>query len=75
MTDVTYPYEEGDVTVLGPEIFAGRDDKGRVVISWQGENFVPDKPRGPRLKPLSEIKRKRRRTRNARRRNRGASLN
>jgi hypothetical protein len=33
-----YPYEEGDVVVLGPEIFAAKDGG---VISWKGENFVP----------------------------------
>jgi hypothetical protein len=34
----TYPYEEGDWKVLGPEIFASRDGR---VISWKGENYVP----------------------------------
>ncbi|WP_327592485.1 hypothetical protein [Streptomyces chartreusis] len=33
-----YPYEDGDVTVLGPEIFLDADGK---VISWKGENYVP----------------------------------
>lgn len=33
-----YPYEDGDVTVLGPEIFVDADGK---VISWKGANFVP----------------------------------
>lgn len=32
-----YPYKDGDVTVLGPEIFATKDGS---VISWRGENFV-----------------------------------
>ena len=32
-----YPHDDGDVTVLGPEIFASRDG---VVISWRGENYV-----------------------------------
>jgi hypothetical protein len=35
-----YPYEEGNVIVLGPEIFAAAVE-GRRVISWKGENFVP----------------------------------
>lgn len=35
-----YPYEEGNVVVLGPEIFAAAVE-GRRVISWKGENFVP----------------------------------
>jgi hypothetical protein len=41
MTDTeavrSYPYRDGDVTVLGPEIFAS---KGGAVISWRGENYV-----------------------------------
>jgi hypothetical protein len=31
-----YPYESGDVTVIGPEAFI---DHGRGVISYRGENF------------------------------------
>lgn len=31
-----YPYEDGDHTVLGPEIFTDG-----TVISWRGENYVP----------------------------------
>ena len=34
----TYPHPDGDVTVLGPEIFASSDGK---VICWKGENYVP----------------------------------
>jgi hypothetical protein len=38
----TYPHPDGDVTVLGPEIFASSDG---AVISWKGENYVrPDNP-------------------------------
>ncbi|MFB6934559.1 hypothetical protein [Streptomyces chartreusis] len=33
-----YPYEDGDVTVLGPETFVDATGK---VISWRGANFVP----------------------------------
>jgi hypothetical protein len=33
----TYPHPDGDVTVLGPEIFASSDG---AVISWRGENYV-----------------------------------
>lgn len=33
-----YPHQEGDVTVLGPEIFASNDGK---TICWQGRNYVP----------------------------------
>lgn len=32
-----FPYQDGDVTVLGPQIFASKDD---TVISWKGENYV-----------------------------------
>lgn len=32
-----FPYQDGDVTVLGPEIFASKDG---AVISWRGENYV-----------------------------------
>lgn len=32
------PYDEGDVTVIGPECFAARDGS---VVSWRGENYVP----------------------------------
>jgi hypothetical protein len=38
----TYPHLDGDVTVLGPEIFASSDGE---VICWKGENYVrPDNP-------------------------------
>ncbi len=33
----TFPYQDGDVTVLGPEIFT--DAQGDV-ISWKGVNYV-----------------------------------
>jgi len=32
-----FPYQDGDVTVLGPEVFASKDD---TVISWRGANYV-----------------------------------
>lgn len=35
-----YPYEDGEVLVLGPEIFMAEDDQGNPVICWQGENYV-----------------------------------
>lgn len=38
MTDREYPHQDGDVTVLGPEIFASADGK---VICWKGVNYVP----------------------------------
>lgn len=37
MTQPTYPYIDGDVVVLGPEVFATPDSK---VISWKGQNYV-----------------------------------
>ncbi|MFE6412596.1 hypothetical protein ACFVOR_37315 [Streptomyces sp. NPDC057837] len=33
-----FPYQDGDVTVLGPEIFASNDGK---VLCWKGDNYVP----------------------------------
>lgn len=50
-----YPYDEGDVTVLGPEIFVGKDEKGREVISWKGDNYIEADSytgTGPRSTPL-----------------------
>ena len=32
-----YPIQQGDVIILGPEIFATEDGR---VICWQGENYV-----------------------------------
>lgn len=32
-----YPFEDGDVIILGPEIFASKDGN---VISWRGENYI-----------------------------------
>jgi len=32
-----YPYQDGEVTVLGPDIFASSDG---AVISWKGDNYV-----------------------------------
>lgn len=33
-----YPYDEGDVTVIGPRCFANRDGS---VLNWGGVNYVP----------------------------------
>lgn len=35
-SDVSYPHQDGDVTVLGPEVFASTDGG---VISWKGSNY------------------------------------
>lgn len=32
-----YPYDEGDVTVLGPECFVAQDGS---VLNWRGSNYV-----------------------------------
>lgn len=32
-----FPYRDGDVTVLGPEVFASEDG---AVVCWKGENYV-----------------------------------
>jgi hypothetical protein len=39
---MNYPYQDGDFTIIGPECFAGEVD-GKIVISWRGENYVPQK--------------------------------
>lgn len=36
-----YPHQDGDFTVLGPEIFASADG---AVICWKGENYVRQEP-------------------------------
>ena len=36
--DDLYPFLNGDVTVLGPEIFTSNDSS---VICWKGRNYVP----------------------------------
>lgn len=33
-----YPYDEGDVTVLGPELFVSRDNS---MVCWKGMNYIP----------------------------------
>ncbi|WP_199572695.1 hypothetical protein [Streptomyces murinus] len=37
----TYPYADGDVTVLGPEVFTSKDGG---VICWRGENYIRQEP-------------------------------
>ena len=41
MTEKSYPYEDGDVTVIGPECFAAADGS---VVCWRGENYTPQQP-------------------------------
>jgi hypothetical protein len=36
-----YPYEEGDVIVLGPELIASRDG---AVLCWKGRHYVEHHP-------------------------------
>lgn len=48
-TPPTFPYQDGDITVLGPEIFASQDGQ---VISWKGDNYTRQTcpaPDGPAL--------------------------
>lgn len=47
----TYPYEEGDTIVLGPEIFAAKDGS---VLNWKGQNYVPQKEKNLQPKDLKE---------------------
>ena len=39
-----YPYEDGDVLVLGPEVFISADLS---VISYRGENYYLRETKGP----------------------------
>jgi hypothetical protein len=36
-SSAVYPYKDGDVTVLGPEVFASLDGE---TISWKGEHYT-----------------------------------
>lgn len=40
-TRASYPYKDGDVTVLGPEVFVSDDE---TVICWRGENYYRRSP-------------------------------
>lgn len=48
-----YPYENGDVIVLGPQVFVSRDE---AVLNWKGCNYVPqeDPAERDRLRALVE---------------------
>jgi hypothetical protein len=39
--DPVYPYESGDVVVIGPQCFAAKDGS---VLNWRGENYVRQEP-------------------------------
>jgi hypothetical protein len=42
--DDPYPHASGDVTVLGPQVFASTTGPAEnTVINWRGENFVPQR--------------------------------
>ncbi|WNN95188.1 hypothetical protein SEA_MAGRITTE_237 [Microbacterium phage Magritte] len=45
----TYPFEDGDVIVLGPEIFSAKDGS---VLNWKGVNYVPQKVKDMQPKEL-----------------------
>jgi hypothetical protein len=34
----SYPYQDGDTLVLGPQVFVAKSGS---VLSWRGENYVP----------------------------------
>lgn len=36
---VTYPHQDGDFLIIGPECFTYLHDHS--VISWRGQNYVP----------------------------------
>lgn len=44
-----YPFEDGDVVVLGPEIFSAKDGS---VLNWKGVNYVPQKAKDLQPKEL-----------------------
>lgn len=48
--DTAYPYEDGDVMVLGPGVFAAAD---RSVLNWDGANYAPQA--GPASEPRVTI--------------------
>ena len=41
-----FPYRDGDITVLGPEIFANADQS---VICWRGQNYTRQPEPGERV--------------------------
>jgi hypothetical protein len=47
-----YPYADGDVTVLGPELFASADKQ---VICWRGENYRIPEPDAPDQEPAEDV--------------------
>lgn len=60
MTDTTaptYPHEDGDTIVLGPELFIGKPGTpGEGVISYQGENFYRTHDGKPPVAPVVHVK-------------------
>jgi hypothetical protein len=48
-----YPHENGDVIVLGPQVFVSRDG---AVLNWKGRNYVPQAERD-RLRAVVEAAR------------------
>lgn len=54
-TQKTYPFDDGDFIVLGPEIFTGQPGSpGDGVISWKGENFYRTHDGKPPVAKISE---------------------
>jgi hypothetical protein len=45
-----YPHENGDVIVLGPQVFVSRDE---AVLNWKGRNYVSQAERD-RLRAVVE---------------------
>lgn len=55
----TYPYEDGEVLVLGPELFIGQPGTpGEGVISYQGENFYRTLDGKPPVAPAPVVEKK-----------------
>jgi len=47
-----YPYPDGDVTVLGPGIFASLD---RAVVCWDGQDYRIPEPDAPEKAPAEDV--------------------
>lgn len=47
-----YPYPDGDVTVLGPGVFASLD---RAVVCWDGQDYRIPEPDAPEQAPAEDV--------------------
>lgn len=47
-----YPFDSGDVIVLGPQIFAAKEES---ILNWKGTNYVPAPETGPDEEALEPV--------------------